>query len=125
VTHLHLVPSEERREPELVLSGEFVVEIEDTTRWPWGEPDFEAWLKLPTGPPCPGCGSELWGTENPRGYLLVRRCHGGCSTRFRTGDEYELAITALDLWARALGYRKRFAMRRATPEERRTGVVRS
>lgn len=48
------------------------------------DPPMQEWLALPVSDEgCPMCGSPHWGTENPVGYFLVRRCHDGCGAKFR------------------------------------------
>jgi hypothetical protein len=144
VSALRVVPS--LPEPQYALSrtGEFVVELEDLLRLPFGEPTYEEWLALPQAgigegetllgdpkPVCPDCGGSYFGTVNARGYLLVRSCHGdedrpSCGARYRArDDEYPgAAYKAVEIIGRFLGYRRRYVMRRATAEDRiATGQV--
>lgn len=52
------------------------------------DPPMQEWLALPVSEKgCPACGSQHWGTINPRGYFFVRQCHDqkneGCRLKFR------------------------------------------
>jgi hypothetical protein len=106
---------------DLLVSGDLIVELEDMSRLPWGEPTFEEWDALPFGPPCPNCGGTYFGTLNARGYLHVRSCHGdadhaSCGQRFRAAPDegYGWELTAIEIVGRAIfGARKRFAIDRS------------
>lgn len=70
------------------------------------DPPMHEWLALPVGEnECPECGSTHWGTGNPIGYFLVRKCHDekhiGCTANFRSEVHPEMIRRVIDA---LLGY---------------------
>lgn len=95
---------------EYIVEGDRILRLERLEGTGY-EPDVDEWLALPTGPPCPSCGSTWFGSSNCTGYLLTRHCHDehgvGCQARFRETKE-EMGMTAAQIVGRLLGYRRRF-----------------
>lgn len=98
----------DRPPDEYIVEGDKIIRLERLEGTGY-EPDVDEWLALPTGPPCPTCGSTWFGSSNCTGYLLTRHCHDehgvGCKARFREND---LGLTAAQIVGRLLGFRRRF-----------------
>lgn len=75
--------------------------IEIVEPWCAGQhdPPMQEWLRLPVADSCPADDEHRrWGTDNPRGYLHVRRCKT-CGSHFRPevdGYLIESVVSALN-----------------------------